>query len=109
MFDQNAVDVKRQHSWALGIFVLPQNYIISFKNPLKIRWDVFILILACVNGIVIPINLAFKPEELQWAVFVVFNNLVDFLFFIDIVLILMTSYLDIKTGQEVKDQKLIAL
>jgi hypothetical protein len=66
------------------------------------------MILACLNGIIIPINLAFRPDELHTTNVVVFNHFVDFLFFIDIVLILMTSYLDFKTGQEVKDQKLIA-
>lgn len=41
--------------------LLPERYIISFKNKRKEQWDYFVLILAFQNSLCIPIDLAFQP------------------------------------------------
>jgi len=37
-------------------FKIPEEYIISHKNPVKMRWDVLILILSIMNSLVIPLD-----------------------------------------------------
>jgi len=42
-----------------------EKYIISMKNPMKEKWDFFILLLAFQNSLVIPIDMSFEPEWAQ--------------------------------------------
>ena len=43
----------------LDKMVVPEKYIISYKNKKKENWDYFVLVLAFQNSLNIPIDLAF--------------------------------------------------
>ena len=56
----------------------------------------------------IPLDLAFEPEFSQKALYQVFDNIVDALFIVDMILMFFTSYLN-KQGLEIFSSKKIAL
>ena len=70
-------------------------------------WDVFVLILAVYNSLMIPFDQAFKPEFNHHMYMVVLEYIVDFVFLIDIFVMFITSYLTNK-GQETFDQSEIS-
>ena len=80
-----------QEHWFLKLLpVIPTKYIISYKNPTKSVWDVIVLFLAVWNAFFMPLDYAFNIELSPFVK--VFDNLVDFLFFGDIMLMFITSY-----------------
>jgi hypothetical protein len=87
--------------------VIPEKYIISYKNQTKINWDIFILLLAFQNSLLIPVEMAFDPPFTKDATFIFFNNIIDFMFFIDMCWMFCTSHLNQK-GQEIFDSLMIA-
>eukprot|EP00356_Strombidium_inclinatum_P001853 CAMPEP_0170511220 /NCGR_PEP_ID=MMETSP0208-20121228/66186_1 /TAXON_ID=197538 /ORGANISM="Strombidium inclinatum, Strain S3" /LENGTH=142 /DNA_ID=CAMNT_0010794743 /DNA_START=817 /DNA_END=1242 /DNA_ORIENTATION=- len=61
-----------------------------------------------INSFIIPVELSFEPEELSSVGFLILDNALDVLFFIDIVLMFFTTYLS-KQGQEIFESNLIAV
>ena len=59
------------------------------------------------NSLIIPIDLAFEPEFTRLKSFEVFDNIVDGLFLIDMIVMFMTSFIN-KKGAEVLDSHKIA-
>ena len=93
--------------WLSGIWtkclekiLMPEKWIISFKAERKENWDLFVLLLAFQNSLLIPIDLAFNPEFTRDVGVQIFDNIVDILFIIDMALMFMTSYLN-KMGAEI--------
>ena len=81
--------------WLEGIqrrAILPEEYIISYKNPKKEYWDLFVLILAFQNSLLIPIDLAFAPLVFSNVWYQIFDNIVDCIFLIDMIIMFFTSY-----------------
>lgn len=76
--------------------IIPKKYIISYKHEKKQNWDVFILLLALQNSLLVPIQLAFKPDALDAILYVIFDNLVDILFIVDMAVMFLTSFLNNK-------------
>lgn len=87
---------------------LNSRYIISYKNPRKEQWDLFVLILAIQNSIMIPVDMAFNPGFTDSLPYKIFDNVVDAIFLIDIILMFMTSYMN-KQGAESFDSRDIAV
>lgn len=83
--------------------------IIRSSSVFKLRWDLFIMILAIYNCIVTPVNVSFNPGFMQSVAFFVFNTLIDVIFFLDIVVSFRTSFIHFKTGDEVTSPKQIAV
>lgn len=46
-----------------NLIILIDKYIIRYSDKLKVRWDIFVIILALYNCFVIPYNIAFIPGE----------------------------------------------
>lgn len=81
---------------------------ISFRNPYKEKWDVFIIILAIYNSVVIPLDFVFFPQEIKDSVVLnTLNNITDSMFIIDIIIMFFTTYTD-SHGKEIDDRKSIA-
>ena len=56
-------------------------------NPFKIKWDLFIIILAVYNCVCLPIELAMVPPFMQDNNLLEnTNNIIDLIFFLDIVI-----------------------
>ena len=70
-------------------------------NPIKIKWDLFIILLAVYNCVSLPIELALVPPFMQDnAMFDRFNNIIDIIFFVDIVINFRTTFVNPMTGDE---------
>ena len=91
----------------LGKTLISERYIVSYKNKTKQKWDIFILGLAFQNSLLIPIDLAFEPEFTKIKGFEVFDNIVDGLFLVDMIVMFMTSFIN-KKGAEVLNSHQIA-
>jgi hypothetical protein len=86
---------------------VPEKYIISYKNKNKKIWDMFVLMLAMYNSMMIPMDQAFSPEFKFYQTSIIMDGMIDFVFLIDIILMFSTSYLDPK-GAEVFESNRIA-
>jgi potassium voltage-gated channel Eag-related subfamily H protein 6 len=64
--------------------------------------------LAIYNAFTIPFNIAFNPAYAVSPGMIAFDFMIDLLFMADIVLNFRTSFLNTKTGDEIKDPKKIA-
>jgi len=83
-------------------------WILSINDPKKTQWDLFIMILATINCFHIPFDVAFQPPLFKTTIFQLANYFIDLCFFIDIIVSFRTSYINEKTGAEIRDVKSIA-
>ena len=80
----------------------------SINDPRKTNWDLFVMVLATINVLLVPIDVGFEPASFQSLIFKVFNYFIDFIFFVDILVSFRTSYINPRTGSEVLDLKHVA-
>lgn len=80
---------------------------ISVKNKKKKLWDLSILIFAVYNSIMAPFTLAYEPDFEKNLIFVIFDNVIDFLFVLDMIVMFLTTIIN-KKGQEIFDDKIVA-
>jgi len=80
--------------------------ILKHNSQFRLRWDLFIMLLAIYNCISIPFNAAFNPDANIF--YDLFEISTDLLFGLDIIINFRTSYVHSKTGLEVTRPKLIA-
>lgn len=73
-------------------FKIKNERIISYQNPMRKYWDRFILVLAIINSLFVPIQLSFSPPEFSTASYQVFDSFVDIFFLGDVVLKFYTTY-----------------
>lgn len=81
-------------------------FLISVTSPCRLRWDLFIMILAVWNCFYIPFAMAFLTVR-QGALFLPVNVLVDLAYICDVVVYARSTYIDLHTGEEVRDGKKI--
>jgi len=84
-------------------------WVLSIDSPVKTRWDLFVMVLATYNCFQIPVDVAFEPAIFGTSPFSILNGLVDLIFFIDICISFRTTFLDERTGFEVRKTKLLAI
>lgn len=72
------------------------------------RWDLIIMLLALFNCYFVPIQVAFELEYLQSNNFRNLNHVIDFLFFLDMMITARTEYINCK-GEECSDPYDIAI
>ena len=80
--------------------------IIQHGNPVKILWDMWVLLLLVIISLIVPARLAFATEEPKsWMIFYL---TIDAFFFVDIILTFFTSINDDKKVYEITDKRTIA-
>jgi len=77
-------------------------------NQGKIKWDLFIMLLATVNWFQVPYNVAFTDQESRSIFADLFNFSIDFIFMLDVVINFRTSIIIESTAVEIFDNKKIA-
>ena len=82
--------------------------IIRHMESRRIKWELFIIILAVYNSIFLPFEIAFKPEYTDYDYVYWFNKCVDISFCFDIILNFRTTFLNPITGEEIKKSSTIA-
>ena len=85
-----------------------KNLIISYSNKYRIKWDLFVILLAIYNSITLPLVLAFEPPFLKGSFLDTFDMFIDFLFLLDIIITFRTTIIDPRKNTEVIDSKMIA-
>ena len=83
--------------------------IIRVNESTRVNWDLFVMLLATWNCIWIPFEIAFKPDIRTSVYIVVADYIIDFFFFIDIILTFRTTYIKSSTGDEVTEPRKIAI
>ena len=87
---------------------LRKRCIIRNLEPLRVKWDLFIIILAIFNSICIPISISFSPASFQNLLMQSLDVFIDCCFWVDIIIAFRTTYKHPITGDEVSDVKKIA-
>jgi hypothetical protein len=94
----------------LGKCIVSKSSIFSYKNKHKQRWDIVMIICAIFNSALIPLEINFElPNLFNSVKYIVFDNAIDVLFVIDIIVMFFQSYLDTNSGIEVFEPKEVAL
>jgi len=82
-------------------------FMVRVNDPRKTIWDFFIILTAIYNCFSIPLQIAFEPPILETAPFETANNIIDFLFVLDILIAFRTTYYDLETGDEIFQSNLV--
>lgn len=89
--------------------VMDPEFMIKCRSKFKLYWDILIIAMAIYNSIVIPIEIAFQPEQLTNPGEIVVESLINMVFFIDIFLNFRTTYISEVNGDEIFDLRQIGL
>ena len=68
--------------------------LLSINSENKTRWDLFVMILATYNSFQIPLEVAFNPDSLRSVTLKRLSAVIDFLFFVDIIVSFRTTYIN---------------
>jgi hypothetical protein len=89
---------------------MSKNYCLCKRTAkIRIRWDLFIILLAVWNAFQIPINVAFPGSFFDSGWFDILNAFIDVMFLFDILVNFRTTFLNVKTGEEVSNAYLICM
>lgn len=77
-------------------------------NPVMVKWELIVIILAVYSSVVLPLDIAFRPPALDNKHLKAFNYVIDALFFLDIVITFRTTQVNLMTGDTIIDPKQIA-
>lgn len=97
-------------------------YVISSRSMVRVYWDAFIIIFAIINGIVLPLQMAFEKTFVIEDEFLkesgssfsivdsltIFGVITTVVFGIDIVVAFFSSFINVSTGDEIHELKRIA-
>ncbi|CDW81607.1 UNKNOWN [Stylonychia lemnae] len=84
-------------------------YVLSYRENIKLLWDAFIICLALIVPIMNSICVSLDPPFRRTAGFPAINLIVDFIFLLDMILIFRTSRLNFLLGEETNDPYQLAL
>lgn len=89
--------------------IVPKPYILSIRSLLRFYWDVVVIIFAIQNSVTLPLRIAFTDEELGMLI-PILNPLDDAtfgVFIVDIIFNFFTSYINLTSGNEIYDLRMI--
>jgi len=70
------------------------NFIFKPNDSFKSKWDILIMISAVFNCFTIPFKVAYQPPFMEAPSYGVLNNIIDFVFLIDIMVTFRTAFVD---------------
>ena len=75
-------------------------------SPMKVKWDLFIILLAIYNCIALPLEVAIIPPFMVENGHLTRSNLfIDLFFLLDVIISFRTSYINSMTGDEITTPK----
>ena len=83
-------------------------FIVRPNDNFKSKWDLLIMFGALFNSYFVPLTVAFDGELLHSLTFLILNSIIDFIFFLDIIVSFRTVFIDQK-GNECGVGKLMAI
>ena len=75
------------------------------NSKFRLRWDLIVIFFALYNCVSIPYEVAFESGISNHITITIFDYIIDFCFFLDIVFNFRTTYVNSKTGTEVISSK----
>lgn len=84
------------------------HFIFQPNDGFKSKWDLLIMLSAIFNCFTIPFKVGFQPPIMESEQFQYTNNIIDFIFFLDMCVTFRTSFID-DLGNEVNEPKDIAI
>ena len=80
----------------------------GINSTFKTYWEMFIISLALIISLVLPISIAFKPPYSESESYQLLMLAIDLLFFIDILFNFRSATFDIMSGEEISEPREIA-
>ena len=71
-----------------------RRYITRASSKYKMRWDVFVILLAIYNSFTIPYDIAFSPPAFEDGIIEALNWTIDCLFLVDIIVGFRTTFIN---------------
>ena len=81
------------------------DFVLRSTGDFRVRWDLMIMCFAIWNAWNVPYSVSFDEDFDEMLSILVLNSLIDFLFFIDIILNFRTSFFDMESGEEILNKK----
>lgn len=91
--------IEQDHS-ILGQCFSKEGILFRNNDNGKINWDLVIMVLSLFNSFTVPVEMAFEPEFLKNPTLTVVNFMIDFCFFVDILICFRTVFINDR-GEEV--------
>ena len=73
--------------------------IIGHLNPYRVKWDLFVILCAIYNSIVLPLQIGFSPAFLKSNFIGKLDLVIDVCFLADIILTFRTTYTNLMTNE----------
>ena len=89
--------------------IQPRKFIFKNNSQIKFYWDIFIICIAILNTLYLPIIFGFEMDESTTQMFDNITLVIDFFFLIDIIFIFRTTYVNSTTGDEIWSPTMIAM
>lgn len=105
--DANQENVEEDENFIYE-YAKPRKYILQQSSRFKFIFDMVIIALASFNVFIIPFNIAFDPTFANHPLYKTISYLITIIYFADIFINLRTTYINVRTGDEVWDPKMIA-
>ena len=105
-YDLKIKEERRQEN-----LIRPRWYVVNHRSNYKLVWDLFIIIIALYNALLVPVKISFPMIERQYEAsqkWRRFDDYSEYVFVIDFILGFLTSYLDHHIGVEIKQPSYIA-
>ena len=101
---KTGVESEPQHNADVQI----PEYMVRCRSTFKLYWDIIIIVMALYNSIIIPVNIAFNPDDLNMALEITVEAIINMVFMIDIILTFRITYISKTSGDEIFDPRKIA-
>lgn len=85
-----------------------KGFIISILGPKRFYWDMIVILFSVINAIILPLQFAFfEASETEVPAIQLLDKITLSVFVADMVVNTFTSYVDLKSSEEVTDLKLV--
>ena len=77
---------------------------IRINSNFRVRWDLFVMMLAVINCVLIPFDIAFLSNSSEAPYLIAMNTGIDLAFLADIIINFRTSYVSNKSGEQITEK-----
>ena len=103
------IDKETTNQKILDAAIVKQPHIISARSDIRFVWDVIIIIFAIINGVTLPLEIAFGDQFSNALWYKITDNITTGVFVLDVVAGFFTSYVNISSGDEIFGMQMIAI
>jgi len=93
----------------LDAAIVRQPHIVSARSNVRFVWDFIVIIFAVVNGVTLPLEIAFGDQFSNEPWYRVLDWITISVFILDVIAGFFTSYVNISSGDEIFGMRMIAI